>query len=128
MLDTPQITLTTTQATAIIHLVVPREEIQNVMGPSIGELMATIAAQGTAPAGPIFTHHLRRPTDTFDFELSVPVNAQVVPAGRVKPGEWPAMKVARTVLPRTLRRTRRRLGRVDRLDRGEGAQAGPGPI
>ena len=97
MLDTPQITRTTTQLTAIIHMIVPREEIRKVMGPGIQELLATIAAQGIAPAGPWFTHHLRRPTDTFDFEISIPVVAPVAAAGRVRPGQWPAMKVARTV-------------------------------
>ena len=97
MLDTPQIARTTAQLTAIIHLTVPREEIRNVMGPGIRELMATIATQGIAPAGPWFTHHLRRPTDTFDFEISVPVMAPVAATGRVKPGQWPAMKVARTI-------------------------------
>ena len=97
MLDTPHITQTTARLTAFIHVIVPREDIQNVMGPGIGELMATVAAQGIAPAGPWFTHHRRRPTDTFDFEISVPVTAPVSAAGRVQPGEWPAMKVARTV-------------------------------
>jgi effector-binding domain-containing protein len=97
MLDTPRITQTTAQQTAMIHLTVPRTEIQKVMGPGIQEVMATVAAQGIGPAGPWFTHHLRRPTDTFDFEISVPVTAPVAPRGRVEPGEWPAMKVARAV-------------------------------
>ena len=35
--------------------------------------------------------------DIFDFEISVPVTAPVAAAGRVKPGQWPAMKVARTL-------------------------------
>lgn len=97
MLDTPQITQTSAQQTAIIRLTVPRTDIQKVMGPGIKELMATVAAQGVGPAGPWFTHHLRRPTDTFDFEISVPVTAPVTPAGRVTGGQWPAMKVARAV-------------------------------
>ena len=97
MLDTPQITQTAAQLTAIIHLTVPREEIRNVMGPGIGEVMAAVAAQGIAPAGPWFTHHLRMDPDTFDFEVGVPVTAPVVAVGRVKAGQWPAMKVARTV-------------------------------
>ena len=52
MLDKPHITQTTTQITAVIHLTIPREEIQSVMGPGVGELMATIAAQGITPTGP----------------------------------------------------------------------------
>ena len=97
MIDPPEITQTTAQHTAIIHVVVARDEIQNVMGPGISELMAAIAAQGIAPTGAWFTHHVRRPTDTFDFEISVPVAKPIAAAGRVKPGSWPAMKVARTI-------------------------------
>jgi len=97
MIETPGIVTTTPQHTAMIHVIVPRDEIQNVMGPTIGKVFQTIAAQGIAPAGPWFTHHLRRPSDTFDFEASVPVTTPIKPAGRVQPGQWPAMKVARTV-------------------------------
>ena len=60
MLDKPRIVQTAAQLTALIRLTIPRVEIQNVMGPGIAELMAAIAAQGTAPAGPIFSHHLRK--------------------------------------------------------------------
>ncbi|MGH7712735.1 MAG: GyrI-like domain-containing protein [Gemmatimonadaceae bacterium] len=97
MLDTPQITQTAAQQTAIIRLTIPRDEVRNVMGPGIGELMATVAAQGIAPAGPWFTHHLRMDPGTFDFEIGVPVTAPVAATGRVKPGQLPATKVARTV-------------------------------
>jgi effector-binding domain-containing protein len=97
MLDTPQITHTASQQTAIIHLTIPREEIRNVMGPGISEVRAAVAAQGIAPAGPWFTHHLRMDPDTFDFEVGVPVTAPVVAAGRVRAGQRPATKVARTV-------------------------------
>jgi hypothetical protein len=52
MLNKPRIAQTATQATAIIRLTIPREEIRNVMDPGYRELMAAIAAQGIAPAGP----------------------------------------------------------------------------
>jgi effector-binding domain-containing protein len=97
MLDTPQIIQTAAQLTAIIRLTIPRGEIRNVMGPGISELMAAIAAQGIAPAGPWFTHHLRMDPAFFDFEISVPVTTPVVATGRVKPGQLLATKVARTV-------------------------------
>ncbi len=97
MLDTPHITQTTTRMTAVIRLTIPRAEIQNVMGPGIAELMATIAAQGITPIGPWFDHHLKMAEDTWDFEICVPVSAPVVASGRVRPSQWPAMKVARTV-------------------------------
>lgn len=97
MLETPRIIQTTTQLTAVIHLTIPKDEIQNVMGPGIGKLMATIAAQGIKPAGAWFDHHLKMADDSWDFEISVPVSAPVVAAGRVKPSQRPAMKVAQTV-------------------------------
>lgn len=97
MIETPQIVKTTAHTTAVIHVVVPRDEIQLVMGPGIGELMSTIATQGISPVGPWFTHHCRRPTDTFDFEISVPVSRPVTAEGRVKPSQWPEMTVAQTI-------------------------------
>ena len=48
MLDTPHITQTTTQLTAVIHLTIPREEIQNVMGPGISELMAALPIRASS--------------------------------------------------------------------------------
>src|SRR5882724_8395910 len=69
MIGKPQIVQTDAQLTAIIHLAIPRKEIRNVIGPGINELMATIAAQGTAPAGPWFDHHLKMDPEIFEFEI-----------------------------------------------------------
>jgi effector-binding domain-containing protein len=97
MIDPPRITRTAPQLTAVIRLTIPRTEIRSVMGPGIGELISVLAAQGIAPAGPVYSHHLRMSPDIFDFELGVPVGRSVSPAGRVAPGEIPAATVARTV-------------------------------
>jgi effector-binding domain-containing protein len=97
MIEPPQIVTANEQLTAIIHVTVAADKIQEVMGPTLQELMGAIAAQGIEPAGPWFTHHLRRPSDSFDFELSIPVVRPIAAAGRVRPSIWPAMKVARTV-------------------------------
>jgi effector-binding domain-containing protein len=97
MIDTPHLTETADQLTAVLHLTVPRGEIQNVMGPGLSEVMAAVMARGLTPAGPWFTHHLRRPADTFDFEIGVPVQTPLTATGRVTPGLWPAMRLARTV-------------------------------
>ena len=97
MLDKPQIVQTEAHLAAVIRITIPRSEIQNAMDPAIGELLATIAVQGIAPAGPIFSHHFKMKPDTFDFELGIPVAAPVSPAGRVMPGQLPAAKVVRTV-------------------------------
>ena len=53
MIDTPKITQTTEQLTAMIHVTVPRSEIQKVMGPGIQEVKAAIAAQGVTAAGTV---------------------------------------------------------------------------
>lgn len=97
MLETPHIAQTTDQLTALIRLTVPREQIREVIGPGIREVMDTVAAQGIQPTGPWFTHHLRMDPEVFDFEICVPVAAPVAPAGRVQPGQLPAATVARTV-------------------------------
>src|SRR5262245_56699429 len=97
MLEKPQIVQTSAQFAAVIRITVPRLEIRNVMGPSRAQLMAAVAAQGIAPAGPWFTHHLRMDPDIFDFEICVPVNTPVTATGRVMPSQLPAATVARTV-------------------------------
>jgi effector-binding domain-containing protein len=97
MLDQPRILQTDPQLTALIHLTIPREEIRDVMGPGLSELMATIAAQNVAAAGPWFNHHRKMDPEIFDFEISVPVASEIVAAGRVQPSVLPAATVARTI-------------------------------
>jgi effector-binding domain-containing protein len=97
LIDTPRIVETAAQLTAVIRLTIPRHEIRSVMGPGIGELMAAVAAQGIAPTGPVFSHHLKMDPAIFDFEIGVPVAAPIAAAGRVRAGSLPAATVARTV-------------------------------
>ena len=97
MLDSPQIIQTTAHEAAIIRLTIPRSEMMKAFGPAVQELMSTLADQGVKPIGAVFAHHLKMPPDMFDFELGVEVSTPVKPAGRVKPGQLPAAKVARTV-------------------------------
>ena len=96
MLATPQIIKTNVQEAAVIRLTIPRSEMMKVFGPAIGELMALLAAQGVEPVGAVFAHHLKMSPDIFDFELGVRVSVPVKATGRVKPGQLPAAKVART--------------------------------
>ena len=98
MLETPHITQSAPQQAPIIHLTIPRDQIRSVMGPGTHEVIDTVVAQGIGPTGPVFSHHLSMQPDTFDFEIGVPVSRAVAPSGRVKPGELPGGKVARTVL------------------------------
>lgn len=97
MLDAPRIVRTEPRTAAIIRLTIPRERMRDVMGPAIAELMATLAAQGLMPTGPVFAHHLRMKPDTFDFEVGLPVPATVSASGRVEAGLLPGATVARTV-------------------------------
>jgi effector-binding domain-containing protein len=97
MIEEPLIHVVEEQPTAVIRFTIPREEMKNVMGAAIGELMSTVAAQGVKPVGPIFTHHFRIEPGTFDFEVGVPVAAPIHPAGRVVSSKLPAATVARMV-------------------------------
>jgi|SRR5690349_18936039 effector-binding domain-containing protein len=97
MLTTPQIINTNLQEAAVIRLTIPRSKMMELFGPAVGELMTVLAAQGVEPVGAVFAHHLKMSPDTFDFELGVPVAAPVTANGRVKPGQLPAARVARTV-------------------------------
>ena len=97
MLETPRITQTVAQLTASLHLIVPREEIRNVMGPGLREVREAVAAQRIAVAGPWFTHHLRMDPYLFDFEICLPVATPFSTAGRMEAGRWPMTTVARTI-------------------------------
>lgn len=82
---------------AVIHITVPRDKIQEVMGPAIMETMMAATAQGIGPVGPVFAHHFGMTPGIFNFEVGVPVSGPVAPTGRVKQSELPAAKVARTL-------------------------------
>lgn len=97
LLDEPAVLRTQARPAAVIRLTVPRADMPKVMGPAIGEIMGTLAAQGVAAAGPVFAHHLKMDGGTFDFEAGIPVSRPFSSSGRVKPGELPAARVARKV-------------------------------
>jgi effector-binding domain-containing protein len=97
MIETPHVTESAAQTLATIPLTIPRNEIGSVMGPSLGELCETIAAQGIAQTGPWLTRHHRMDLAIFDFEICLPVATPVASTGRVRPGELASRKVATTV-------------------------------
>ena len=97
MIDSPAIVETPRQLMACLQLTVPREEIRLVMDPGLNEVLGVLADQGIEPSGPWCTHHFRIEPGIFDFEICVPVQTRIKPVGRVQPGEWPAMRVARTI-------------------------------
>ena len=97
MLDPPEMLMTNEQRTAVIHITVPRTDIQSVMETAIREILTTMTVQGVHPAGPLFSYHLKRPTDIFDFEVGFPVKTEITPDGRVKSSKLPAAKAVRTI-------------------------------
>jgi len=97
MITTPELITTTEVPTAVIHLTVPGRDMPKYMDPAIQEVLKTLSDQGLQPAGPMFSYHHRRPSDTFDFELGFPVSGPVKPAGRVVSSALPAVKVVRAV-------------------------------
>jgi len=128
MLDAPQIAHTAAQPTAIIRLTIPRAEIRNVMSPGYHKLVAAVAAQGIAPAGPWFTHPLRMDPNTFDFEIGVPVPTPVAAVGRVTACQWRATKVARTTYHGTYEGLDAAWGEFVAWITAQGAHARPGPL
>jgi len=97
MIDTPQIVATAAQTTAVIRLHVMRADIEAAMDAALGELLSVLQAQGVPPAGPLFTRHLRRPSESFEFEVGFPVASNIVPFGRVTMSELPAVRTAHTI-------------------------------
>lgn len=97
MNSAPEILQTTARPTAVIHLTIPHAEMMQAFGPAIDELMSVLAAQGLTPAGPVYAYHFKMSPGIFDLEVGVPVEGTVKPAGRVKPSQLPARKVARSV-------------------------------
>lgn len=97
MLESPQLTEVVAVQTATIHLTVPRDQIQSVMGPAIHEVMNAVIAQGIGPAGPVFSHHFQMNPETFDFEVGVPVSNPATSSGRVQPSMLRSSKVAKAI-------------------------------
>ena len=126
MIDKPHLTQTAAQSTAVIRFTIPRDEIQKVMGPAIEEVMATVAAQGVGPAGPVFDLHFRMDPKVFDFEVGVPVSSPVSPAGRVVPSQVPAATVARTIYHGDYEGLGPAWGEFDAWIAAEGHSPGPG--
>lgn len=94
----PEIVETPAADTAFIHVVIPRAQMGEVFGPAVQELLGVLQAQGVAPAGAVFAHHLAMSEENFDMEIGVPVSKPVTASGRVVPGSRPALKVARTTM------------------------------
>ena len=97
VITTPEIVESPAQKVAFVHVNTPRAEIMQAMHAGLDELSAALKAQGVSPTAPWFTHHTRRPNETFDFRICFPIEKDVTPTGRVEPGVLEAARVVRTV-------------------------------
>jgi effector-binding domain-containing protein len=97
MITLPELIQTKEVAAAVIHLVIPGRDMPKYMDPAILEIITVLADQGLRPAGPMFSYHHRRPSDTFDFHIGFPVEKPFQDIGRVKNSALPVERVARCV-------------------------------
>lgn len=97
MISTPEVITTKEVITAAILLVIPGRDMPKYMDPAIQEIITTINGQGIQIAGPMFSYHKRRPSDTFDFEIGFPVSKEIREEGRVINSKLPAVTVVRSV-------------------------------
>lgn len=96
MIDSPMILQSEQLHAATIRFTIPRNQIQIVMGPAMGEVLSTLKSQGLTASGPLFSHHFRMLPDIWDFEVGVPFVGTLTPAGRVQVSSLPSVKIART--------------------------------
>lgn len=126
MLDEPSAPIATeAQPAAVIHINIPRDQIQEVMGPAIQEVISAVTAQGIGPKGPVFAHHFGMTPGIFNFEVGVPVAGAVLPVGRVKPGEIPATTIVRTVYTGPYEGLGQAWGDFQDIIEGQGRTLGP---
>lgn len=97
MLDALKTSDTKALPAAVIRMKIRKEEIRNVMGPAMQELMGLIPTGRITPAGRIFSHHFKTDPGYFDLEVGIPVTGAVQAAGRVTAGSLPAKRVISTV-------------------------------
>ena len=96
MIDQPTQATLPAQQVASIRLHIPVQNMRADFPAALDELSTALTQQGIPPTGPVFAHHFRRPTDTFDFQVCIPAQRPVLPVGRVQPVALPAFAVLRT--------------------------------
>jgi len=92
----PEVGLTTVQLAAVIHLTIPRSQIQSVMGSWPFRDYGSGENPRDWPCGFVVHAACQNGPATFDFEICVPVTAPVTPVGRLKPGAFPVVTMAST--------------------------------
>jgi quercetin dioxygenase-like cupin family protein len=96
MIDSPKFVDTPRRVVAAVRLTIPKDHIQQEMGPAIGEAMSVVAEQGLGVVGPWFCAHDRMDPNEWDFDVCVEVATPVAAQGRVKPGVLEPTRVVQT--------------------------------
>lgn len=78
---------------AVIRDRAPMDELKDVIGRDLVELMATCRHEGIVAAGPPFVRYLSW-ADLVDMEIGMPVASVVRPAGRIVPSHLPGGSAA----------------------------------
>jgi len=122
MIDTPKVVQSPEQRTAMIHLTVPRNEIQKVMGPGLQEVNEALAAQGVKA----LVHP--SPEDGLPGVRLRALRAGLLDRDRGGPrdaGPAESPHGGEDHLPRWLRGSRRRLGELQDWVRGQTLDPAP---
>ena len=97
MLSVPEVVQVEARPAAAIHLHIPAKDMGKYMDPAIQELLEVIGAQSQHPSGPMFSFHLQRPGEEFNFEIGFPVDGRIKEEGRVRMIERPGGRVVRAI-------------------------------
>jgi len=83
---------------AAVRLVIPADQVSQNLARLLPEVMGAMSEQGVQPAGPPFSryHRIDAAKNEIDLEAGIPVKTPFQSAGRVKAGELPGGRVART--------------------------------
>jgi effector-binding domain-containing protein len=82
------------QPAAVVRGNVPMDQLPDFFGSAFTAVMAELASQGVAPAGPPFGFYPSAPGDVVELCAGFPVTAAIEPAGEVEAMELPAGRVA----------------------------------
>jgi effector-binding domain-containing protein len=92
-----QTTTRTSQPTAVADTSLTVEEIGSWLGKAYGAVAATLARQGTYPAGPPFARYHKLSDGHFEVEAGFPVTAPIKADGEVRPSSLPGGTAATTM-------------------------------
>ena len=96
MIDAPERTVRDAQQVAAIHLQIPLTAMRAEFPQAVADLFSALQQQGISAAGSVFAHHFRRPTESFDFNVCVPVMQPIQASGRVEAVAMPSLPVVKT--------------------------------